>query len=200
MPLSDVDLLCAAQAAPANDKAIRNEFIARFGGFLRHAAGNQCSVRGISQASEIRAVMHDAVAMVFNPDIARFDPMRSAHWKAYLQGLVNNAAKSHAQFLYEGDERRHDWGSQETRERDLPQRIEDVIGRSLMMVDATQRDLVQAVIRLADADESVLIARHFFGDESMEDIARSIGVDRTTVNRRLRRFLKRVRALLSTNA
>jgi RNA polymerase sigma factor (sigma-70 family) len=193
MPLTDAKLLRAVQTAPTRE--LRDDFETRFRPILYRAAADQCNLRGIHQ-TEINDVVQDAIGLILNPKIKRFD-LRGENAVAYVWGQVQNAAKSYARFLREGDAVRHNWGDERNADRGLPQRIEDVAAR---MIDPVIADLAAAAMDEADNDEAILIGRHFFDEDTLEAIAIDLGVDRSTVSRRLRRFCQRVRKILLASA
>lgn len=191
MALADIDLLCAAQSADATNE-IRDEFAERFVRFLRHCAGRGCCLYKLD-LSMIEDVVNLAILMVLDGRRARFKPSRGETHLAYLSGMVQNAAKQQARFAHRGTNLRQDWGASTVAQRHLPtclEEISDAETASLVEVE----EVVAQVLAVADADERLLIRRHYFEHESLESIASSMGVARTTVSRRLDRFYHRAAA------
>lgn len=78
------------------------------------------------------------------------------NWMGCLQGLIQNAAKSYARFLRNGDEVRHDWTDEMNVDRGLPLRIEDVPAHA---ADPKVAALAAQAMEEADAHEAILIGQ-----------------------------------------
>lgn len=197
MALSDVELICAAQSGGESSKQARNELVDRFGNLLRYFAGNACLLAGLDP-SEIDDVVQAAVADLCDPDIARFDPARpKASVQSYLLGLVQNAARTHTRFVRQADDVRHDYGDPLNADRDLPSSPADIADGHDDFADAADREetarAAAAVLLLAAPDVMVLVRAVHYRGETPEQVALAIGVDRSTVARRLYRFYEQVR-------
>jgi RNA polymerase sigma factor (sigma-70 family) len=196
MALADSELLISAQAADASAE-VKSQFVDRFGGFLRYTAGRCCTVYKID-FSLINDVVNDAVAMVLDPDYARFCPSRGRGHLAYLHGLIQNATKQFARFVRRGEKRRHDWGALAVGVTDdQPASLEELPAPEEAIPGFELREIVDRVLGFAEADERQLLVRHFYQGESIEEIAISLGVARTTISRRLQRFYARAAAYLA---
>jgi DNA-directed RNA polymerase specialized sigma24 family protein len=194
MSPADNEILCAAQSDRA-DKEILAAFERQFRGLLRYFSARACSLYKLDQ-SECDAVMSATFVALLQVDVVRFDPERGDAGK-YLQGFVLNAARSHARFLKKGLNLRHNWSDPINVRLHLPSSIEEVGAEILKEPALEVSDLIDQVLLLAEPGERVLIDRHFFAHEPIDSIARSMGVARTTVRRRLNRFYSRVFAQLA---
>lgn len=191
MALADIDLLCAAQSADATNE-IRDEFADRFSDFLRYTAGRCCWLYKLD-LSMVDDVVDLAIMMVIDADGARFDRSRGETHLAYLRGMVQNAAKQHARFIHRGGRLRQEWGDPLVSQLKLPGCVEEICDLKPGPSVETD-DLVERVLAVASDGERLLIDRHYFRHESLESIANSLGVARTTVSRRLDRFYDRAAA------
>ncbi len=196
MALSDSELLVAAQSNGSGREQARQELLPRFGRLLTYLAARACQLNGL-HASEVDEVVHHALAALLNPKLARFDPGRGNgdQVDAYLSGLIQNAARMHARSIRRGDGHRHDYASPLNAKRGLPSSVEDIPDPWHGGAIVATRDVVSAILGMAGADERELIDRIFFAGEEPSDVAADLGVDRSTVSRRLSRFYGRVRAL-----
>jgi RNA polymerase sigma factor (sigma-70 family) len=195
MQLSDADLICAAQSDGENRDPSRQELPIRFKALLFYFAGRACQLYKLD-AGEAAEIVQLALMALTDPDTARFDAVRAeGRVEPYLRGLVQNAARTHARFLCKGAARRHDYADPENARRKLPMSVDGITDtRENRQAVVESRDLAVAVLAMATADERLLIARVFYRGESVEEVAVSLGVDRSTVSRRLTRFYRRVRA------
>jgi DNA-directed RNA polymerase specialized sigma24 family protein len=123
MALSEPDLLVAAQKG---DPPARQELLDRFGSILFYFAGRACSLVGLDP-SETEDVVQATFVALLNPDTAPFDPDHPrASWQSYLRGLVQNAARTHTNFVRHEDEMRHDYTDPVNIDRDLPRHEHDI--------------------------------------------------------------------------
>ncbi|WP_027625995.1 sigma-70 family RNA polymerase sigma factor [Clostridium lundense] len=80
--------------------------------------------------------------------------------------------------------------------------IDDIIVRGeqeiekLIILEENREELLQAINELKDVDKKIFIKRYFL-DEDIENIARELGVNRSTVDNRLSRGRKVLREKLS---
>lgn len=192
MALSEPDLLCAAQAAAATP-AIRNEFAERFLGCLRYYAGRYCILYKLD-LSLMEDIVDEAILMLLDDSWVRFDPARGETHLAYLRGMVQNAAKRFARFIHRGGKYLQDWKDPLIVQLKLPTCLEEVS-------ESEESDEVETLAEIARKvalpDERELIDRHFFRNETMQAIADSLGVARTTISRRLERFYVRALAAIA---
>ena len=195
MALSDSELLQAAQSGGCNSEQARQELFPRFARLLFYLAGHTCRLNGL-HASEADDIVSNALVALIDPVVARFDPGRGDGDKveAYLRGLIQNSARKHARFIRRGSDQRHDYASPHNAKRGLPSSAEDIRdpwdGRAVV----ASRDVFSFVLKLAGVNERELIDRTFLAGEEPQDVATALGVDRSTVSRRLGRFCRRVRA------
>jgi DNA-directed RNA polymerase specialized sigma24 family protein len=186
MALSDPDLLCAAQSAAATSE-IRNEFADRFLGCLRFFAGRYCVLYKLN-FDLIDDVVDEAILMVLDDTWVRFDFARGDTHLAYLRGMVQNASKRFARFIHRGGKLLQSWTDPLIVQLKLPTCLEEVPEQ---VPSLEVEELAEVALQVALPDELVLIRRHFYGNESMQAIADSMGVARTTISRRLERYYAR---------
>ena len=198
MALSDVELICAAQSGGEPGKQACEQLMARFGPLLRYFAGKACLLTGLD-TSEIGDIVQEAVADLLDPAIARFDPAHpKASVKSYLLGRVQNAVRNHIRFVREDAAKRHDYADPQNARRGLPVSAADVADAHDDFAVAEDREqtvkTAAAVMLMATPEVMVLIQGVFFRGETPERVGLAVGVDRTTVTRRLSRFYDHVRA------
>jgi RNA polymerase sigma factor (sigma-70 family) len=198
MQLSDADLIVAAQSGGETSNQARQDLMARFGPLLRYFAGRACMLTGLD-ISEIEDVVQEAVADLLDPNIARFDPAHpKCSVKSYLRGLVQNAVRNHISFVRESDTKRHDHADPQNTRRDLPASPADIADPHDDFAEAEDSEqtakTAAAVMVMATPEVMVLIQGVFFRGETPEKVGMAIGVNRTTVIRRLARFYEHVRA------
>lgn len=191
MPLSDTDVICAAQSRGESNTEARKEFVARFDRLLRYLTYRACSLCGLD-TGEAEEVLQNALIALLDPATSGFDPGRGDRVEPYLIGLVQNAARSHARFVRKGDGKRHDWFDPDNRRRCLPTSIEDIPDPREPGAVVETRDFAAVTLAVARRDERRLVDRLFFRGERTRDVAEDMGIDRTTVSRRLDRFYRRV--------
>lgn len=193
--LSDSELLCAAQAPDAS-RAIRDQFGARFRGFLVYVAGRYCRLYKLS-LDHLNDVADAAILMVIDGKHVTYKPGSERSVRGYLAGLVMNAAKAQARFNNSGSDLQHDWADPCNPKLHLPltpEEIADDHGDCTLTLES--RELVEQAFEVARPAELLLIARHFYAGESFDEIAKSIGVARTTISRRMERFYDRAAAVM----
>lgn len=192
MQLSNVNVICAAQLGGESSEQAKKELLPRFGRLLRYLAGRACKLYGL-YPSEAGDIVQNALVSLLDPSIAQFDSGRGDRYEAYLRGLIQNAARSHARFIRKGSTTRHDFADPMNANRNLPVAVDGIQDDHDERSAAENRDHAAAVLVLANPDTCLLIYRVFFSGEAVEQVAISIGVDRSTVSRRLTRFFEQVR-------
>jgi RNA polymerase sigma factor (sigma-70 family) len=192
MPPSDCDILCAAQSVGDSSKSARQQFDAHFGKRIWYFAQKACGLFHLDP-SEAAEIVQNAVADLLDGSLARFDP---AHPKAsvtnYIRGMVQNAARKHSNFVRHGDDHHHDYSAVENPHRGLPSGPADIADPWDDLAEAVEQDETAVtagkVMALAAPDISPLLRSLYFDGMTPERTARTIGVDRTTVIRRVARF------------
>jgi RNA polymerase sigma factor (sigma-70 family) len=192
MPPTDSDIICAAQSGDDSSIQARSALISRFGKLMRYFAGKAIGLFGLDP-SEVEDVFQDAAADLFDPAIARFDPTRpGASVQNYLRGLIQNAARRHSRFVRNGDAVRHEYAAPENARQHLPAssaEVHDTADDLAIAIDSEQTASDTAkVMRLATPEMTTIIRGVYHRGETPEQVAAAMGVDRTTVTRRLARF------------
>jgi RNA polymerase sigma factor (sigma-70 family) len=191
MHLSDADLLCAAQSGGDAGYDARKELPIRFERLLLYFAHHACRLNSLPlpEADDIIQLALLKVLTTKTP----FDPARGGV-EAYLRGLVQTAARSHRRFLRPGTRRRHDWADAENGRLGLPTTVEAIADDFDAQAGTDARDGAAAVLAIASVDERGLVHDVFYRSISIKDVGISIGVDPSTVSRRLTRLYSRVLA------
>src|ERR1700722_3339610 len=130
---------------------------------------------------------------LFNAKLARFDPARSDGPEAYLRGLIQNAACSYARFLRRGDKQKHNYLHPDNSRRNLPGDVAEVEDTRDAWTPTEARDTAVAVMAMATSEERGLVLAVFYRGQTLEEAGGGIGVNRTTVTRRLGRLFLRYR-------
>ncbi len=191
MQLSNTDLICAAQSDGESSQHAKNEVPIRFGTLLRFLADHARKLYGLD-VTETDDIIQLALLALCYPKGVRFDPTRADGYEPYLRGLVQNAARTHARFLRQGNAKRHDYSHPDNHRRNLPVSADEVRDPYDNQAGIETRELAGAVLVMAGTDERALIDRVFYRGEAVEGVAISLKVDRSTVSRRLTRFYRRV--------
>lgn len=193
MALSDVDVLLAAQAGGESNDPVWQEFFGRFQRLLRYLANHACQHYGL-HSSEADEILQVALIALASPNTTRFDPSRgNGGIEPYLRGLVQNAARGQKRFVRKGAELRHDWSHPDNLRYHRPVSLNDLRDPfdHPALIEAHEEALAAAV--MADEGERDLLNRIFVQNEAVADVADALGIDRSTVSRRLSRFYIRVR-------
>ena len=192
MHLSDTELICAAQSGGENSTQASEEVPVRFKATLRIFAGRARKLYHLD-ASATDEIVQRAMLAFFNPKIARFDPDRSDDPQAYLRGLIQNAACSYARFLRRGDKHKHNYLNPDNPRRNLPSDVAEIEDTRDPWVPAEARDTAVAVMAMATPEERGLAIAVFYRGQTPEEVGVGLGVNRTTVTRRLGRLFLRYR-------
>ncbi len=192
MALSDSELLHAAQSGGLGCEQARQDLHGRFERLLTYLAAHACRLNGLNVA-ETGDIISLAFVAVLDPAVARFDPTRGDKVEAYLRGLVQNAARTHARFVRRGIDKRHDYSAPANSERGLPASVAEIRDPWDDGAIISNRNVASVVFGMASDDERELVKRIFFAGEEPEEVATWLCVDRSTISRRLGRFYRRVR-------
>jgi RNA polymerase sigma factor (sigma-70 family) len=198
MALSEVDLIVAAQAGGQDSRQRQEELMARCGPLLFYFARRACKTIGLDPDNDANDIVQNALVALIDPEAARFDPSRGDHWQTCLLHLIQNATRVHSRSIRRGAKVRHDYGHPDNRRRHLPKSPDAIEDPHDDLAEAAEREqttkVAAAVLVMANPEVLVLIQGVYFRGETPAVVGLAIGVDRTTVTRRLERFFEYVRA------
>lgn len=186
--LSDTELLAAAQAGDTNSC---DEIYPRFKTRLIYLAHHACRLHGL-HITEVDEVIQIAISALLTTE-TKFDAVRCDDVIPYLRGLVQNAARGHRRQVRRGAEQLHDYASPDNNRHNLPVNANDIEDRYDAAEQVETTDLAVAVMDMADEDEQQLIEQLYFEHKPVKIVAAALGVDRSTVCRRMSLFYQRVR-------
>ncbi len=215
LPLSDVEVLVRAQSGDSSAQAtLPSRFggiepiagVENGGGLLAAYANKVCRMNGMPPRDDIiQEIVAEVYVDMLRSEVSRFDPERGAP-KAYLWGLAMNAARRVRRFEYP-----HRHCSSQGQEKaiadtprtesppvvshdDIPELVDRSVESPPQLAIANEGQEIRsrslsAFVARASQDVQTTIERRYWNGEPIAKVASDIGIERTTLSRRVKRHL-----------